>query len=199
MSTTHCETGIVRIRVGLFNDILRFVRALCIILHGESYNFILNCRHTTTTHTTSPNTHKDIHNTTQTYASYTRTHTHIHTQIAPPPPPGDAIHIIKRHSYTDTSHKAYKHTNAHHTSHKKTHYTYTLHETALTHTRTHLSYRDAQVWYLKCIPNLNKLGARASLQLKLRFWCISITNLLVSWDCGRTYYIFHNSLCLFIK
>ena len=43
MSTTHCETGIVRIRVGLFNDILRFVRALCIILYGESYYFIFNC------------------------------------------------------------------------------------------------------------------------------------------------------------
>ena len=28
MSTTHCETGIVRIRVGLFNDILRFDYAL---------------------------------------------------------------------------------------------------------------------------------------------------------------------------
>ncbi|SVA18699.1 uncharacterized protein METZ01_LOCUS71553 [marine metagenome] len=24
MSTTQCETGIIRIRVGLFNDILRF-------------------------------------------------------------------------------------------------------------------------------------------------------------------------------
>ena len=44
MSTTHCETGIVRIRVGLFNDILRFVRALCIILYGESYYFIFNCK-----------------------------------------------------------------------------------------------------------------------------------------------------------
>jgi len=36
MSTTHCETGIVRIRVGLFNDILRSVRALCMILYGEN-------------------------------------------------------------------------------------------------------------------------------------------------------------------
>ena len=43
MSTTDCETGTVRIRVGLFNDILRFVRALCIILYGESYCFIFNC------------------------------------------------------------------------------------------------------------------------------------------------------------
>ena len=43
MSTTHCETGIVRIRVGLFNDILRFDYVLCIILYFMVQNFILNC------------------------------------------------------------------------------------------------------------------------------------------------------------
>ena len=32
MSTTHCGTNIVRIRVGLFNDILRFDYALHLIL-----------------------------------------------------------------------------------------------------------------------------------------------------------------------
>ena len=43
MSTTHCETGIVRIRVGLFNDILRFDYVLRIILYFMVQNFILNC------------------------------------------------------------------------------------------------------------------------------------------------------------
>ena len=128
MSTTHCETGIVRIRVGLFNDILRFVRALCIILHGERYNFIFNCRR------------------------ITQIPPPLLPQI-PPPPPGDAIHPTK-HINTWDSHE---HTNAHHTSHKKTHYTYTLHETALTHTRTHLSYREARVWYKWNIPKCSNL------------------------------------------
>ena len=110
MSTTDCETGTVRIRVGLFNDILRFVRALCIILHGESYNFILHCDALIAKHTQAHSQHHtNIH--------IIHTHTHTHTWRLPPP--GDAIHIIKRHSYTDTSHKAYKHTRQSRT-HKRT-------------------------------------------------------------------------------
>ena len=39
MSTTYCETGIVRIRVSLSDDILRFVYVLHNILYSASCRF----------------------------------------------------------------------------------------------------------------------------------------------------------------
>ena len=39
MSTTYCGTNIVRIRVGLFNDILRFDYALCIFFIFLTYYY----------------------------------------------------------------------------------------------------------------------------------------------------------------
>ena len=79
MSTTDCETGTVRIRVGLFNDILRFVRALCIILHGESYNFILHCDALIAKHTQAHSQH-------QTNKHNIQPHTHTPTHGGAPPP-----------------------------------------------------------------------------------------------------------------
>ena len=82
MLTTYCETGIVRIRVGLFNEILRFVRALCIILYGVSYCFILNVK-----------------------SRYTHTHSHTWRSPSPPPPRRRTQHR-HTHTYTYTHHIA---------------------------------------------------------------------------------------------
>ena len=48
-------------------------------------------------------------------------------------------------------------------------------------------------------PGSQHLETRASLQSKQRFWCFSITNLLVRWGCCGCTYTFHNLLCLLIK
>ena len=48
MSTTHCGTNIVRIRVGLFNDILRFDYALCIFFNFLNLLLRFNCSVTPT-------------------------------------------------------------------------------------------------------------------------------------------------------
>ena len=118
MSTTNCETGIVRIRVGLFNDILRFVRALCIILYGESYCFIFNCT-------------GSFHTTTQRNAD---THTHTHSHI-----PHHKTLLSHTHKHTHTYSLTHTHTDTHTHSHSHSH----IH--TLTHTHT---YENLMISYL---------------------------------------------------
>ena len=58
MSTTHCGTNIVRIRVGLLNDILRFDYALCIFFTFDKLIVWFNCCSTSTTLTATQYQHQ---------------------------------------------------------------------------------------------------------------------------------------------